>query len=603
MENLLIENYVSSIGNIVIPSTSQKYIWKSNVPYSFLICDLGNIYEIHNIEINLANNAVFYISSSDNLISWSDLYECPVEKDCINESIRCNARFIRITYRKSKCNNFEIKHVNISGNRCICVESGNSGYQSKDIIKSEGFSFCSMDFLYPGYNFKIAKSDIPGSYFVLPKIKFDSTNLQILLGFSFDDKKLLHRLNAEIEIRLDSINGKLLSSGSFFRQWKEWTLFLVESKRMEEAHDIYFILKNIEENQALEFCWIGQGEEPVLPHPLSADIPYDTRDQKLISYFGLLHSHTCLSDGLGTPSEAFRYARDIVKMDFLGITEHGNLMDSFSPEKSRKFKDIEEISKAYTEDGKFVAIYGSETTWYNQFGHMNIYDERLFFSASEIKYNNIPLYYEKIKQYPKSINQWNHPWSCGNRHLDYFTPYDKKLDDVMYLMEINPYEDPDNHGMNYYIKALDLGWHISPCGSQDNHHADWGSENDLRTVILSEELSYKALVNAIRLNRVCFTCAPYFSVSFSVNGCPMGSRIKRNSEYIMEVSMNNINGKNHLRKVEVITEGGLVLKTRKLTGLIDDVNFIIRDQFNYFFIRAELENGTFSITSPVWIER
>lgn len=41
-------------------------------------------------------------------------------------------------------------------------------------------------------------------------------------------------------------------------------------------------------------------------------------------YFGILHSHTSYSDGSGTPSDAFNYARNTGKLDFMAITEHNH---------------------------------------------------------------------------------------------------------------------------------------------------------------------------------------------------------------------------------------------------------------------------------------
>jgi hypothetical protein len=39
-------------------------------------------------------------------------------------------------------------------------------------------------------------------------------------------------------------------------------------------------------------------------------------------YYGMLHSHTSISDGSGTPSEAYEYARFTAELDFFGIADH-----------------------------------------------------------------------------------------------------------------------------------------------------------------------------------------------------------------------------------------------------------------------------------------
>ena len=45
--------------------------------------------------------------------------------------------------------------------------------------------------------------------------------------------------------------------------------------------------------------------------------------QEMEVYFGLLHSHTKFSDGLGTPNEAFTMAKE-AGLDFMAVTEHNH---------------------------------------------------------------------------------------------------------------------------------------------------------------------------------------------------------------------------------------------------------------------------------------
>src|SRR5207247_1600845 len=91
-------------------------------------------------------------------------------------------------------------------------------------------------------------------------------------------------------------------------------------------------------------------------------------------YFGNLHSHTSYSDGSGTPREAFRYARDTGKLDFLAITEH-NHKSAMNPKDPHDavgiainhslyngsgFGSLASAAKAYTKAGSFVALMGQE---------------------------------------------------------------------------------------------------------------------------------------------------------------------------------------------------------------------------------------------------
>jgi len=47
-----------------------------------------------------------------------------------------------------------------------------------------------------------------------------------------------------------------------------------------------------------------------------------TPDAAYHYYYANLHSHSALSDGIGTPAEAYAYARDVADIDVLALTDH-----------------------------------------------------------------------------------------------------------------------------------------------------------------------------------------------------------------------------------------------------------------------------------------
>ena len=53
-------------------------------------------------------------------------------------------------------------------------------------------------------------------------------------------------------------------------------------------------------------------------------------------FFGNLHSHTSYSDGTGTPSQAYKHARDAAKLEFLAITEHNHRLAESGASDDRK---------------------------------------------------------------------------------------------------------------------------------------------------------------------------------------------------------------------------------------------------------------------------
>jgi hypothetical protein len=371
------------------------------------------------------------------------------------------------------------------------------------------------------------------------------------------------------------------------------------------VHDVYLVIADAAPPQKLMIHWLAFVKKSPLPapRPRSNALPAPAGGEYRI-FFGNLHSHTAFSDGLGVPEEAYDYARYTAGLDFLAITEHSNLYDEYLDwDKSRKWVDIQKMADKKTENGAFLALCGAETTWYNQFGHMNTFNMEFFINTYETQYNEIPRYYDTLKLYPDSIHQWNHPWSSGDRHLDGFNPYDAELDEVLHMIEINPIECNTLGGLHYYVMALDKGWHVAPAGNQDNHHGQWGTGNSLRTAILVEELTREHFFDAVRNQRVYFTSALYLKVWFKVNGAIMGSRISRSA--VLDLEIKALFGKdtgNRIVRAEIIGEQGRVIHAIDQEGNVLDYRISLPCADRYYFAKIYQEDGEFAATAPVWIE-
>lgn len=117
-------------------------------------------------------------------------------------------------------------------------------------------------------------------------------------------------------------------------------------------------------------------------------VPSLTTAQERV-FFGNLHSHTSYSDGSGTPSQAYRHARDVAHLDFLAITEHNHSRAESGARERRDGlliatnhalytgPDAEALIPAanrLTEDGQFVAIYGQEFSTISSGNHVNVFN-------------------------------------------------------------------------------------------------------------------------------------------------------------------------------------------------------------------------------------
>ena len=140
-------------------------------------------------------------------------------------------------------------------------------------------------------------------------------------------------------------------------------------------------------------------------------------EQELNTYYGQIHSHTNLSDGLGDIDEAYDYARNEAKVDFLAVTDHSNWFDNDTAASmddgsaSEEWKLGQATANEKNENGKFVAMYGYEMTWSAStggYGHMNTYNTPGFETRNN-SLMTLTKYYETLKTQPQSISMFNHP--------------------------------------------------------------------------------------------------------------------------------------------------------------------------------------------------
>lgn len=203
---------------------------------------------------------------------------------------------------------------------------------------------------------------------------------------------------------------------------------------------------------------------------------------------GHMHTHTSLSDGILLPNDAYNFVKANTDFDFYAVTEHDvtydistgsdfitDVQDSYSEE----YKLLHEQSDAHNRDHEFITLPGTEVTWYDEAGHINLFNAPWFarthgvgadgtWGWSDIKYD-LPTFYARLAQDPNAIAQFNHPRSSGNWSFNEFKHYNRDVDRNLNLMEYKSSND-----FAIYTKALDQGWHVSPVFGGDEHKGNWG---------------------------------------------------------------------------------------------------------------------------------
>lgn len=336
-------------------------------------------------------------------------------------------------------------------------------------------------------------------------------------------------------------------------------------------------------------------------------------------FFGQLHSHTNISDGAGSVTEAFQHATQVENLDFLAVTDHSNSFDNESDSRVDLSTDLSEVSNEWKQgheaadavtDDDFVGIYGFEMTWSDGFGHINTFNTPGFESRSNSEFGNksggtegYQNYYDKLKEVTQSLSQFNHPGTTFGDFQD-FAFYDPVIDQRITLIEVGNGEGAIGSSgyfpsYEYYTRALDKGWHVAPTNNQDNHKGNWGDSNTARSVVLAYDLTEEAIYDAIANYRVYATEDNDLSILYSLNGNAMGSILPDQDSISISAQISDPTDSADM-KVEVIVNGGLVAATKTLSGGNGTVEFSLSDDYSYYYLRVTQADGNIAVTAPVW---
>lgn len=353
-------------------------------------------------------------------------------------------------------------------------------------------------------------------------------------------------------------------------------------------------------------------------------------------YFGQLHSHTQYSDGSGSLDTALDYVKDLpesANIQFVAFTDHSNyfdskdapneeaalydaslVKDSDSSHSWKTYKDT--IAKFNASQSDVIAIGGFEMTWSGGPGHINTFNTEGVVSRNNKTLNNktsdagMKAYYALLSQSEgiDSISQFNHPGTTFGTFSD-FAYWDGVIDSRIYMVEVGNGEGQIGAGgyypsYEYYIMALDKGWHVAPTNNQDNHKGRWGNANDARDVIITDNFSEEGIYEAIRERRMYSTEDKNLELGYTVNGNMMGSTISTVPEALdIEVSVADPDKADSISKVEIVANSGNVVYTwddsdELAAGLLTAQ---LAPSYSYYFVRVTEADGDLAVTAPVWV--
>ena len=315
-------------------------------------------------------------------------------------------------------------------------------------------------------------------------------------------------------------------------------------------------------------------------------------------FYGNLHAHTSYSDGAGDPWEAYTHARDYGKLDIQGVTDHCHYLQYPLADGSMRLPKTFQAAREMNEDGRFLAIAGFEWTLTGQ-GHITVYDTQHFTHRDE---SDLFQLYEWIYE-NDGIGSFAHP---GVKYGDFYDfVYDPKADQVMNLIELGNGSTYVSRCINEeylerYERALVRGWHLGAAANQDNHQANWGSANTLRTGVFMESLTLENLYKALRARHTFATEDADVKIYFEGNGAMMGDILYDLDRVTFRVEYSDPG--DTILEAQAIYSGGVL--TLPVQGDVWETTFSlsIDKPYEWVFIRVEQDDSNEVITSPIWIQ-
>lgn len=344
-------------------------------------------------------------------------------------------------------------------------------------------------------------------------------------------------------------------------------------------------------------------DEPVASQTIISSEPEDSVFPGIHLYFGQLHGHSDLSSSTESLESVFQTA-EAEGLDFLAVTDHsasfdGHLNSQIAVEGGTVSenwaagKAAAAAAAAATSD-HFVGIFGYEMNWPRnmQLGHISTFNTPGFQSWQQDafrKYSGaLPNYYAALAASPNSVSQFCHPGTDFGTFCD-FSSYSPEADKAVTLLELGRGQT----ACRYYIKALDLGWHLAPTGSSGG-----------RTVICASALTEHSLYDAMENYRVYASEDADLAVLYSMDGYFMGSSLElRHIGDAIDISVtcSDLTDK-EVGLLEVITGGGHVAASQMLASASGTLTFSLPPASGYYFLRLTQPDGDIAVTAPIWVD-
>jgi len=327
-------------------------------------------------------------------------------------------------------------------------------------------------------------------------------------------------------------------------------------------------------------------------------------------FFGDLHVHTALSDGMGSPEEAYRWATESTGLDFIALNDHvEDRLTYDSTWNKEKWTNLLNVAEEFNKPEHFVAIPGVEVS-----GAINLY----------FKDGSFPFYpFHELDKNKEAIGKFLTDVASDDRVLfgyhklaeleDYYLKFPPPA-----LLEIIQHKRTPEQGLERFLPLC----HQPPSflGGTDSHNGMAGSpqmgfsRNASQyglTGVFAEKLTRKHIFTALRQGRTFATSGQRSIVLFTINEIPMGGTVSLSSDRKPITVSLFVRACHDVKLLEVFCNGTIVYtsypeeKNVDLSVEMREISTCEPWNGKHYFVYARIKEttGDMAWTTPVLITK
>ncbi|MCK4831031.1 CehA/McbA family metallohydrolase, partial [bacterium] len=326
-------------------------------------------------------------------------------------------------------------------------------------------------------------------------------------------------------------------------------------------------------------------------------------------FFGDMHLHTSLSDGMGSPEEVYSWSKN-TGLDFVALNDHVEDRLTYNSTWNReKWENILGAAEEYNHPGRFITIPGIEVS-----GDVNIYFEDESFPY--YPFHRLDRNEEALGEFLKKISTDDRV-IFGYHKLSELKDYYLKFPQPDLLEVIQHKRDPER-GVERFLPLCERS--PSFLGSTDSHNglaasppmgfsreeAQYGL-----TGLFAKKLTRKHIFNALRQARTFVTSGQRRILYFKINQVGMGDTLSLSKKRENITGQLLVRAVSEVECVEIICNETVLFTSHPNEKSVDlSINLEKIHEYevyngNKYFVYARIReaSGKMAWTSPVLVRK